>query len=173
MLNTNKPNSSLAAALLILIVLGAAAFFIFKQDDKKNNEKTEKPQSTAFEGPLVKIENNSMYMKGYYVIDENLIKTFKPIETEVVAKINADTKFRRIELVRPTEEELQKNNRQFRLENLQKNESIVNFDKFQEDYKLFGANIRVNAKEDIYGKTEITADSVEYSFLTLPPLPPQ
>ena len=129
-----------------------------------------KPQVNSFIGQIDRVDESSIYMNGFYVFPD--LQSPEAIgqtkQSLVTVKITSKTKFKRIELTRPSREELAKNNWSYRLEDLKRNESEVGFDALRQEFEELGVRVKVISSKNIYMKNKFTADYVEYSFVSLP-----
>jgi len=109
-------------------------------------------------------------MDGYYVLDDlnskEAIEQTKPSAVKV--RVASDTKFKRIELIRPSLEETAKNNYTYKIEDLKRNETDVSLDILQKEFEEFGPRVKVTSSKNIFRKEEFKAVLLEYTIFASP-----
>jgi hypothetical protein len=163
---SSQRNKALAAIVIVALGLIIAALLYLN----KEKEVASQYPTKTFGGDLNKFEGNSVFITGKYVYGQG--ETLPPASdiTVVEAQLNSKTQIKRIELIRPTRDELAALGGYYRIEDLKRNESFVSLDQFKNDTENFGVLIKVNSNRDIYGKTQFKAVNLEYSLFANPTL---
>ncbi|OGN01015.1 MAG: hypothetical protein A3B91_02790 [Candidatus Yanofskybacteria bacterium RIFCSPHIGHO2_02_FULL_41_29] len=148
---------------VVIIACTLAGFFVYQ-------EYSSRPQAGFFIGEITKIEGGYIYMDGYYVLDDlnskEAIEQTKPSAVKV--RVASDTKFKRIELIRPSLEETAKNNYTYKIEDLKRNETDVSLDILQKEFEEFGPRVKVTSSKNIFRKEEFKAVLLEYTIFASP-----
>lgn len=142
---------TLTLALLFLI----AGFFVSKFFLNRITAK-------EFVGNIQKIEGNTIYVKGLYVVPEKpeLADQQRGFTQEVQVLVSQDTQLIKIVLHMPTIEELKKTNGRWDPNKLPKEEVPANIEELTN--KKEGLIIHVLTKNNIFKKSKFVAKRIEF-----------
>jgi len=144
--------------IVVLLGLGIIGFLFFKS----------RTVSNAFVGNLSRLEGSSIFVNGKYKIEEDAyLPEGEIIEAKIV--ITSETKFKRIALNIPSEEELKKTGGRFMVDDLKKETNDVDFEVFKKDAgESSPISLEVKSKSNIWGKSKFEAREIIYRLAVFP-----
>ncbi len=157
-MNGNIKYLIVGVVVVLVLVFGLGGFLFLKY----------RTTSNAFTGNLSDIKGNSIFVAGLFYTDKkSYLPEGKPTDVEVV--ITSATKFKRIVLHIPGEEELKKTGGKFMVDDLKKDVSVSNFETFKKDAKDSSPiSLEAVSSKNIWGKNKFEAKEITYRLAVYP-----
>lgn len=152
-------NTSMKGRIILLIILLGAlislAWFVFR-DTSGSARKTNQLQ-----GNLSKITGDSLFVSGKYVNPINK-KPFSGDFIDVEVDIASSTQIIRVGLQLPSAEELKKTNGYFKVDDLKKEETVVDLAILKNDSQRSAISLTAMSADDIYNSKKFQASEIIY-----------
>lgn len=124
--------------------------------------------SRQFIGPVQKVEGDTIYAKGNFVVagHNELSGPNKLKDVKIV--VGPSTKITKIQLYLPTAEELKKTGGVYYPDKLKNDTKVVSLDVLKSDLANSGFSIDAKSVENIYSKSKFTASEISYRIGVFP-----
>jgi hypothetical protein len=136
-----KNKTSLTGLVILLALIGGMYYFFSYSENQSTNP-------VNFEGALLEIRGDTLLIRGSYEGQQEII------ETEII--VNGSTKISKSSFVLP------KNKEEFTIDDLPKEESVIDFSTFEADSKKFTLGLKIELTRNFMGKG--TAKEIKYNF---------